>query len=42
MSGDNIENLPFPAGSADSGPCQTPNASDTACQIINPSSCAVQ
>jgi hypothetical protein len=34
---------PFPEGNADPGPCQndTPNASSTACQIINPTVCAV-
>ena len=42
-SGDNVT-LPFQPGNANSGPCEndTPNAKDTACQIINPAVCAVQ
>jgi hypothetical protein len=39
-SGDNVKNLPFPEGSADSGPCKAAGATD--CQIVDPTLCAVQ
>ena len=44
QSGDNIMQNLFPEGNANSGPCEndTPNAKDTACQIIQPTLCAVQ
>jgi hypothetical protein len=39
-SGDNVKNLPFPEGNADSGPCKAAAATD--CLIIDPTACAVQ